>query len=106
MQFEHEDPRGRVTYLGTGISNLKAAKRDLRNRFRQAPLEPVQQRPGRLFYVSARRGGRTVLLLGPYVSHMTALERAPRARGALGRVPFVAVGTCSLPTSEPTRFGR
>ncbi len=105
--FTREDPfTGRVTYGHTGIANLRAAKKSLRNRFRKTPLEPVQVRPGHRFYVSARWGRRTVLLLGPYVSHMTALERVPLGWQLLRGVAFGSVGTCSHPETLPTRFGR
>jgi hypothetical protein len=95
----------RQDFYGTGIADEPAARRYLRRKFNQGPLEPIRRRPGARFYVSAR-GRRTVLLLGPYVSHMTALERVPRARGLLPGVVFVAVGTCSAPTTLPTRYGR
>jgi hypothetical protein len=97
---------GRVTFLGTGIADLGAAKKYLRDKFGQTPLEPVQPRLGRWFYVSGRRGGKTVLLLGPFVSHMTALSRVPAARERLQRAAFVRVGTCASVEMLPTRFGR
>jgi len=106
MDFTEE----RITYLGTGIADLAAAKRYLRSKFNQRPLEPILRRPGARFYVTARRGRRTAFLLGPYVSHMTALADVPRGRRLVrDRFPFefdVAVGTTSILTTVPTRFGR
>ena len=106
----HEDPfTGRVTYLGTGIANLDAAKRYLRAKFRQSPLPHIERRPGALFYVSVRRGRRSRMLLGPYVSHLSALAAVPRARRLLSdRYPdaWVSVGTASTPETLPTLFGR
>lgn len=106
----HEDAfSGRVTYLGTGIANLDAAKRYLRARWRQAPLPRIERRAGARFYVSVRGGRRARMLLGPYVSHMTALAAVPRARRLLAeRYPdaSVSVGTASMPNTVPTLFGR
>jgi hypothetical protein len=96
----------RVTYLGTGIADLEAAKRYLRDKFRQAPLEPIQRRPGARFYVSARVGRKTALLYGPYVSHMTALAKVPAARQRLAESAFASVGTCNAPVTLPTLYGR
>ena len=96
----------RVTYYGTGIADERAARRYLHHKFREQPLEPIQRRPGHRFYVSARLGRRTVLLYGPFVSHMTALERVPAARRRLRHTAFVVVGTCSTPVTLPTRYGR
>lgn len=105
--FTKEDPfTGRITYGRTGIANLSAARKYLRDKFGKAPLEPIQVKPGHRFYVSARRGGHTVMLLGPYVSHMTALYHVPRGLSLIRRVSFVSVGTCSSAKTLPTRFGR
>jgi hypothetical protein len=95
-------------YFGTGIRSQNAAKRYLRSKFNQGlPHQQIVHRPGARFYVTARNGRRTVLLLGPFVSHMTALERVePARRALLARHPFVAVGTASLPDTRPTVFGR
>jgi hypothetical protein len=95
----------------TGIADEKAAKRYLWARFRQRPLPEIQIRRGARFYVSAALDGRFALLLGPYVSHMTALANVDRGRRlalASGdrRAPFSAYGTISLPTTRPTVFGR
>jgi hypothetical protein len=99
----------RTTYLGTGIGDLAAAKKYLRRKFRQSPLPPIVHRPGARFYVTARRGRRTAFLLGPYVSHMTALAAVPRAKAIIrDRDPYasIAVGTASLPYTVLTKFGR
>jgi len=100
----------RRDYLGTGIADLDAAKRYLRRKFGSRPLEPIVRRPGAKFYVTARRGARTAFLLGPYISHMTALAAVPRARRALReRYPheaFLAVGTASTPETLRTVLGR
>lgn len=111
MPTTHEDYwTGRVTYLGTGIADLDAAKKYLRDKFWQDPLEPVRQRPGARFYVSVKRGMQTVLLLGPYVSHMTALSKTPEARRLLNEefpgMAFLSLGTCSVLHTYPTRYGR
>lgn len=98
-----QDCRG---HLGTGIRNLRAARRDLRNRFRQVPAEPVQQRPGARFYVTAVSGRRVAYLLGPYVSHLSAQVAVPRGRRLLPGGCWVAVGTASRPDTVPTVFGR
>lgn len=50
-----------------------------------------------------------MFLLGPYVSHMTALAAVPRAERMLReRYPdaFISVGTASLSTTVPTKLGR
>ncbi|MGK5677643.1 hypothetical protein [Actinoplanes sp. URMC 104] len=98
-------------YLGTGINDLDAAKRYLRRRFRQDPLPRIKRRPGARFYVVARHSGRTVLLLGPYVSHMTALANVERGRRlAVDRfsdeMTWATVGTMSAAKTYPTTFGR
>lgn len=96
----------RITYLGTGIGTLDGAKRYLRRKFNEGLPAPVQRRPGARFYVCARSGRRTVLLFGPYVSHMTALAQVPAARRLTKGFAFAAIGTCSAPVALPTRFGR
>lgn len=112
MSVQIDEFSGRVSYLRTGIGNLEAAKKYLHRKFRERPLEPTQQRPGRLFYVSIRRR-KPVFLLGPYVSHMTALANVRRARqmaydSAPDEADFAAFGTCSLPREHrpKTFFGR
>ena len=94
----------------TGIRDEAAARRYLSRKWRTAPLPAVQSRPGARFYVTARRGGQSAILLGPYVSHMTALASVTRAERMLReRFPFesfVAVGTASSPRTLPARFGR
>lgn len=101
----------RVDYLGTGIGNLDAAKRYLRRKFNLGQSEPIIRRPGARFYVTVRSGRKVGFLLGPYVSHMTALANVDRARrmareadprGASG----ASFGAASLPASRPTVFGR
>ena len=100
----------RTSYLGTGIADLGAAKRYLRRKFNQGPAEPVVSRPGARFYVTARSGRRTVYLLGPYASHMTALVNVDRGRilahtrGAAAA--FACYGTASALQTLPARFGR
>lgn len=80
-----EDPfSGRLSYLGTGIGNLAAAKSYLRRKWNKGQPEAIQVRPGHRFYVTLRAGRRSALLLGPYVSHMTAIAVVPRARRLLG----------------------
>ena len=76
----------RTTYLGTGIGTLAGAKRYLRNKWSQSPLPAIVRRPGARFYVTARRGKQTAYLLGPYVSHMTALAKVPQAQRLIGGV--------------------
>jgi hypothetical protein len=121
------DPEERPNCLGTGIPDLKAAKRYLRRKFTQGRPEEIIQRPGARFYVTARIGRHTYALLGPYVSHMTALAAIPRAERLLTAAevgepdpdvsfqgmypfarlhPFTALGTASAPVTVPTVFGR
>lgn len=88
-----------------------ATKRALRATFRQPPLPPIQRRPGARFYVTIRCGHQVGYLLGPYVSHMTALTAVPRARrlaqtASPGQAAFAAFGTASRPDTRPTVFGR
>ena len=98
-------------WYGTGILNEKAARRYLRRKFSSYPLPPIEVRPGARFYVTARDGKRSALLLGPYVSHMTALANVDRGRrltreSGHWRASFMDYGTASLLTTEPTVFGR
>lgn len=98
-------------YLHSGIRNLTAAKRSIRDRFNRGVLEPIQRRLGARFYVTARAGGRTALLLGPYASHMVALIHVARgkrlAHEHAGRdAVFASFGTVSLSESRRTVFGR
>lgn len=88
-----------------------AAKRDLRARFREQPMPPVESRPGARFYVTIQRGRSVGYLLGPYVSHMTALAKVPEGRRLAqaanpGQAAFAAFGTASRPDTRPTVFGR
>lgn len=99
-------------HLGTGIRSIRGARRDLRRRFGQDRLPPIVRRPGARFYVTARHGpGATAYLLGPYVSHMTALAAVTRGARLLGErwareASWLAVGTASRPDTVPTAFGR
>lgn len=94
-----------MNFLGTGIRDLPAAKRYLRRKWNLGLPEPIVSRPGALFYVTARSGGRVMFLLGPFVSHMTALSLVPQGRLLHGS-SFAAVGTASLPEIVPTKYGR
>ena len=89
---------------------MDAAKRYLRQKFNRGQLEPIQRRPGARFYVTARRGQQTAFLLGPYVSHMTALSAVPRAKRQLREQypceAFLSVGTASAMATLETKFGR
>jgi hypothetical protein len=86
-------------------------RKDLKRRFGAAPLPAIERRPGARFYVTARSGNRTAALLGPYISHMTALDNVRRGE-ALARTAFPAeaafatFGTASAPRTIRTRFGR
>lgn len=100
----HEECGG---HLGTGIRNVRAARRYLRRKWSEGRPEPIAYRPGARFYVTGARA----FLLGPYVSHMTALAAVPRGRrlaAASGgmTVEFGAYGTASCPDAIPTRYGR
>jgi hypothetical protein len=99
----------RPDFYGTGIADERAARRYLRDKFGQRPLEPIQRRPGARFYVTARLGQRTAFLLGPYASHMTALSNVERGR-RLARdyrdTDLASYGTSSYPDTLPTLFGR
>ncbi len=104
-----DDCRG---HLKTGIRHHRAARRYLRRKFGQsAHRRPITRCPGARFYVTGRAGVRVVYLLGPYVSHMTALERVPQACRQLAEqfpheVPWLRVGTASRPDTVATRLGR
>lgn len=109
--WEGRDETERVNYLGTGIGSLEGAKRYLRRKFNQGQSGPVQIRPGAFFYVTLRRNRKAAFLLGPYVSHMSALSAIDRARALLAErhpdtAAFAAVGTASTPKRVDTRFGR
>lgn len=91
----------------------RSRKRELRRTRNLGVPEAPTDRPGRLFYVTARDGRRTAALLGPFVSHMTALERVPRGRRLAeerfgDQAAFASFGTASLPRSRRPRvvFGR
>lgn len=102
----------RVSYYGTGIANEKAARRYLRDKFRQRPLEEkLIVRAGARFYVSVRDGARSGFLLGPYASHMMALMNVARGRSlaeeSSNRAWSYAFGTASaLGPNLKTVFGR
>lgn len=103
-----DDCRG---HLGTGIRHHRRARQYLRRKFGDTPAEPIVSRPGHLFYVTARSGKRVAWLLGPYVSHMTALGNINRAWHLLyERYPddaeWVAVGTASRLGTVATKLGR
>jgi len=98
-------------YYSTGIRNREAAKRDIRRKYRGTRPDSPVSRPGARFYVTARSGGRTAYLLGPYGSHLAALDNVERGRRLMyERYPheasFVAVGTASTPEKITTLFGR
>lgn len=102
---------GSTFYLGTGIGDLDAAKKYLRRKFNQGMPEPIQTRPGARFYVTAKLGSKTAPLLGPYVSHMTALAAVGRGERLMrDKYPtesgFATVGTCSSLKTVRTAFGR
>lgn len=66
-----------------------------------------QEDATRDFYVSVRDAGRTGLLLGPYATHMEALDNVTRgkalAQEANWKAAFYAFGTCSLPKGMAAR---
>ncbi len=100
-------------HLGTGIRHHDGARRYLRRKFNDGPAQEPVSRPGHRFYVTAYKGrrGGVSYLLGPYVSHMSALAAVPRARRAFDErcpdlAPFVGFGTVSRPDTVPTVFGR
>lgn len=124
MSVQVDEDSGRVTYLGTGIADLKAAKRHLRRKFRREQLGPVE-RPTpawlatyldeplaacRRFYVSVAQGSLWAPMMGPYASHLVALMHVPEAKVLVNKryhdAAFVAVGTCSTPDTLAARFGR
>lgn len=63
----------------------------------------------KFYYVSARDGGRTWLLAGPYTEHRTALDMEPqvRERAIAGRpaAVFYAFGTCGSDEEFLTPLG-
>ncbi len=84
-----------------------------RRRFNAGTFRPAEvpvARSCRRFYVSGRDGSRWIPLLGPYASHLVALQHVDRGRRlaiqADRRAHFYAFGTCSLPESCKTVFGR
>ena len=66
---------------------------------------------GRHFYVTVRDAGRTGFLLGPYETHIDALQHVEKGRklaqGANDRAWFYSYGTSSLPVTDhiKTIFG-
>ncbi len=106
-ELHDDDCRG---HLGTGIRNLDGARKELRRRWRQEPIPEPVARPGHRFYVTVRAGRRSGPLLGPYVSHLTALANVGRARALATAVDDMAwhyrYGTASAAATVPTRFGR
>lgn len=106
-----DDCDGRIDFLGTGITNLKAARRYLKRKWNQGIPEPVTARLGHRFYTSIESGPRRGMLTGPYASHMMARMHKDRARDmalAFGgpEVAFGAYGTASSPRTLRTAFGR
>lgn len=100
---------GRVTWLGTGIADLKAAKRYLKKRHNLRPLPPIERRPGARWYVTARTGHKAAFLLGPYSSHVTALANVSRGQALASErygSHFLTIGTASTITTRTTIFGR
>ncbi|MBK9497498.1 MAG: hypothetical protein IPO08_23840 [Xanthomonadales bacterium] len=64
----------------------------------------IDQRPGR-YYVSARDGTRTALLLGPFAQHQQALAAVPVGMACAHQhdpvhAPWCAYGTCRLADEE------
>lgn len=111
MRRDHicDDDCERTGYLNTGIHNLAGAKRYLKNRWKQRPLPAIRRQPGARFYTTARSGRRHLPLLGPYVSHMTALAAVPRAEQMMREAypdAWVHIGTASRPDTIHTLFGR
>lgn len=107
--IDYDDVIALRGYLNTGIRDLDAAKRYLKQKFNQGQPEPVATRPGARFYVSARRSTDWRPLLGPYASHMMALAAVPHAKRMVReRFPMTlaSIGTCSTPDTRPTVFGR
>jgi len=108
-ELHDTDCRG---HLASGIRSIDGARKDMRRRFNQGMPQPIVRRLGARFYVTARRGaGATAYLLGPYVSHMTALAAVPRGWRLLHErwsheASWLAVGTASRPDTVPTAFGR
>ena len=104
----------RVDYLVTGIADPTAAKRYLRNKHRQQPIEPEDTPPSWRSYVSVVSGSRRGFLLGPYASNMMAMMNVSRAktlaRAADPWADFYGYGTCSMAKEVAARvtpvFGR
>src|SRR5258708_683878 len=100
----------RVTWFGTGIADREAARHYLRNKFKQTPLEASAVRPGARFYGMVRKGPGSGFLLGPYSSHIMALQNVERgrrlAKETSAQADVYAYGTASLSRSELTVFGR
>ena len=93
------------------VGRKKASRAELRRRFREEPMPAVVRRFGARFYVTIRDRGRVGYLLGPYVSHMTALQNVTRGRELArvarpGQTAFASFGTASRPDTVRTVFGR
>lgn len=90
----------------------EAARRDIRRRFNQGEPQPVISRPGAYFYVTAVSGPhrRIAWLLGPYVSHLTALAQVrlgdEMAQTASDYYRVDGVGTVSDLFRRRTVFGQ
>lgn len=72
----------------------------------------IDDRPGR-YYVSVRDGARHAFLLGPYDSHLEALENVDRGRRLANeadpRAAWYAFGTARIDdtgATKPGLFGR
>ena len=79
-------------------------------------LAEADARPGR-YYVTARDGGRTAFLLGPFTQPTWGKEAHARANGALAAArrycsdnfakgPFFQYGTCWMPLLGPAPEGK
>jgi len=72
---------------------------------RRDEADIIDDRPGR-YYVSARNdAGAAVPLLGPYDSHLEALEKVDLGRELASKVdpraPWYSYGTCRLHDDQP-----
>jgi hypothetical protein len=79
--------------------------------YNQGRAQQVMPRNGRYFYVTmVRDDGKGALLLGPYVSHMSALSAVARGARLANEVDptawFNSFGTSSLSARRKTAFGR
>ena len=78
----------------------------MRHTARADEHDMIDDRPGRYFVSARNDDGRAVMLLGPYDSHLEALERVDLGRQLAEKVdpraPWYSYGTCRVHDDQPT----